>query len=548
MTTAFSPGLFGRPSSTSTASEEALSTAVRWLQDCANNHLACNRHGPEYSYPTRLIDVFVRSGFEDRVRLIISAEHDLHGHYITLSHCWGAAKFLKLHKNNLETLKDGIHIQELELTFQHAVEVTRRLGFKYLWIDSLCILQQKDDLEDWLRQSRLMTQVYSNAYLNLSATSSEGPTEGLFRERNPRLLHQAELEVLSDTSISGCAAGTYTLIQGYEWSRWWTDAPLHKRAWVLQERLLARRVLHFTDRELIWECHEHDATESFPNGLAKYENGLRNFKNLDPYSHKRRETFHGIRYEDIPYELWKRVQEEYSRCLLTDPNDRVIALSGIAKVFRSMMQDQYVVGMWRKHLASALLWHTTVLSPAERRSAKKGPKNVPSFSWLSVYARTLAGQISDEGMLIQVLYVHIDYVTEDTTGLVKAGSLRLKGTVKKLKLNSTTDGFEIQVRGMLAEVDPEIVFLDPHRDDLLDTMYEGKLFYLPSRCHESEHFLHSLLLEIMDPLRGTYRRVGLMRSRSLELRSLLLASHEDEATVPCLTYDAESHRHDICLV
>lgn len=81
---------------------------------------------------------------------------------MTVSHCWGSAKFPKLSMGNLETMKDRIAVCSLPNTFKHAIQITRQLGMKCLWIDALCIVQ--DSNEDWQREAATMGIVYNKPF------------------------------------------------------------------------------------------------------------------------------------------------------------------------------------------------------------------------------------------------------------------------------------------------------------------------------------------------------------------------------------------------
>lgn len=137
------------PAGLSTASPEAWRTADSWIQDCLQNHTACNNnHGVELCYPTRVLDVGHGDRASDVVHLVETNEQPPQGAYIALSHCWGKMPFLCTMKENLVCVKAGLHVSGLAQTFQDAIVVTRRLKVRYLWIDGLCILQDKQDLSD----------------------------------------------------------------------------------------------------------------------------------------------------------------------------------------------------------------------------------------------------------------------------------------------------------------------------------------------------------------------------------------------------------------
>src|SRR5579859_4557773 len=170
--------------SMNTGSEEAWLTASNWLESCLSQHNTCNVEARKESwYPTRLLDLGVENAMVDDVRLIVTATEPPAGRYATLSHCWGSAQFIQLNRSTFNQLRGGIHVNEMPKTFSDAVQVTRRLGIRYLWIDSLCIFQDKDDLSDWLAEAALMHKVYSYSFCNISAAAATDPSKGLFFSR-----------------------------------------------------------------------------------------------------------------------------------------------------------------------------------------------------------------------------------------------------------------------------------------------------------------------------------------------------------------------------
>lgn len=156
-----------------------------WLKECLRNHVVCRktisglRINDEGStpLPTRVLDL----GTPDSPCLRIFASGGCRASYVALSYCWGIeleARPLKAMKSNLEALSGNIDATALPLTIRQAVDVTRSLGIRYLWVDSLCILQ--DDEDDWRKESQKMGQIYQNATFTIAATAARHCNEGLF--------------------------------------------------------------------------------------------------------------------------------------------------------------------------------------------------------------------------------------------------------------------------------------------------------------------------------------------------------------------------------
>lgn len=235
------------------------------------------------SYPTRVPDI--GNANNPMVRLRTRNSSSLNQPYIALSHCWGKALTCRLvsgivpddHSQSisLKAPQAGIPIQRLSKTYQDAIAVARRLQVRYLWIDSLCILQ--DSLKDWKAESVRMGEVYQNAFCTLAATDSEDGRGGLFRNRRPSLAQP--LIVTPNWS----AQQSFVVVPVNVWGETVSESKLSHRAWALQERLLSPRVIHFSHAQVFWEGNSFDCCETFPFGLPKSaQDAHARFKGLGP--------------------------------------------------------------------------------------------------------------------------------------------------------------------------------------------------------------------------------------------------------------------------
>ncbi|KAK3495965.1 heterokaryon incompatibility protein-domain-containing protein [Neurospora crassa] len=234
--------------STPTNSPESISTARAWIDDCLRNHPKCHRKPFDMSstehglLPTRLIDIGTVDG-KLAPRLILTSTFENKSiQYLTLSHSWAITSndsTLKLTSRNLELLRVHIPIDGLPRTFQDAMEITRRLGYQYLWIDSLCIMQ--DSESDWHREALAMSSIYGNSACNIAALGVDG-ADACFIQRNPLQVFPCRITQQEDgTSVYAD--------RRREW-----NTPLLRRGWVMQERLLSPRVLYTGASRLFWEC------------------------------------------------------------------------------------------------------------------------------------------------------------------------------------------------------------------------------------------------------------------------------------------------------
>jgi Heterokaryon incompatibility protein (HET) len=314
--------------SRSTESSQSFVIVEDWIRKCHSTHSRCNRRPAidakgDGWLPTRLLDVFHRHEHtEDTIRLVVSSHLTRKEEYTTLSYCWGRdPSFTKLLSLNLSTFQTGLPVTQLPKTFREAVQVTRRLGYRYLWIDALCIIQ--DSPQDWLQEALSMSEVYASSALNLAAAASGDADGGLFRDRNPARLDGCDIPI-SWKKLAGSAVAkqSYHVSLFDPWSDMLKYSPLHKRGWAFQERLLSPRTLHFAGDQIYWECFDHCASELYPVNDRWGNTACRN-----------KEDFAGVcggGDPDLARNVWDELTAAYSHGALTYSSDKLVALSGIA--------------------------------------------------------------------------------------------------------------------------------------------------------------------------------------------------------------------------
>ncbi|KAF4893755.1 putative serine/threonine-protein kinase [Colletotrichum fructicola] len=233
----------GSPRLPDQGSREQFALLKEWIRSCDDDpsHERC-RQGKYLSVatvPTRLIDV------QDGLRLVTSLS-DKTTKYVALSHCWGKLEDNQrfcLFKGNIDQFHASITFDLLPQNFKDAVIVTRGLGLQYLWIDSVCIVQ--DDAKDWQIESAKMEEVFSSAYVTLSAVSATSSLEGFLGERSTRAYIQLETENRQPLYVSPSIDDFHHDVE---------LGDISKRGWVLQERALSRRSIYYTSSQVYWEC------------------------------------------------------------------------------------------------------------------------------------------------------------------------------------------------------------------------------------------------------------------------------------------------------
>jgi len=392
-----------RPTAESTADAETISTASQWIKACQRDH-DCSKDVAKSQIPKRLIDLSGRVP-----RLLVTENEKLDGGYATLSHSWGPnPSFFTLKASNLEIMRMEIPVQLLSQNFQDAITITRKLGLKYLWIDSLCILQSGDGSEaDWLEHSITMLSIYANCEVNIAISHASKPEGGCFRTRDPATIQPIIVEwheFLDDTS------NLYLILNFNFIDSNPTAQPLAERAWVFQERLLSPRVLSFGPERVFFECRVGLACEQYPGGIprsaltedselisiqsASSEEGKRfvrakflpNFT-IGNYAALIRVSSGNEKYQPFSVQqlidtdgkegAWIRILKNYTACNLSFPEkDKLVALGGIAKIMADIRKEEYLAGFFKSDLPRTLVWSS--------RSGTKSYDRGPSWSWATM--------------------------------------------------------------------------------------------------------------------------------------------------------------------
>ncbi|KAH7094332.1 heterokaryon incompatibility protein-domain-containing protein [Paraphoma chrysanthemicola] len=409
----------------STRSEATFDIIKAWIEECAQTHVRCKHNMIDRSQ-NALQNVRFLEIQDQRVLL---REGIVPEKYACLSHCWGTGQ--EIYKTRDDTVsvhsKSGILTELLPTTFQDAVEACQRLAIRYLWIDSLCIIQ--DNTQDWNDQASNMADIYENAYITIAASQASDPTKGCFIENSlsiigvPLLGHR-DIYVRKEPD----------LVSSLQDDSLW---PLLSRAWAFQELSLSPRTIHFGPKEIIWHCQrkweDQSASMTSVSGVSVNSYPFCDGLWVPKFANEVNTNLQGS---------WYKIVSGYSRKKLTFCTDRLSAIAAMASRMRKMRSsDRYLAGLWETTLVHDLLWSTVgsyhLRAPdhviRERIAVMEEAERLPTWSWASAHEGVFWIE-SEQEILEGVRIKEIKYATRsaDILGKVTEGKIVIKAPMCEL--------------------------------------------------------------------------------------------------------------------
>ncbi|KAK0113949.1 hypothetical protein ONS96_014798 [Cadophora gregata f. sp. sojae] len=473
-----------------TASYAAIPKIQKWIKTCSEEHKDC-LVPLESQLPKRVLEISNR-----RAKLIVT--NGKVAPYVALSHCWGPKPLIRLLDSNIEEMQKNVPWNKLSKTFQDSITIAWKLGFRYIWIDALCILQ--DSRNDWEYHASKMAQVFAEAQLTISASKSADGSGGCFssREQDPWTLHSSGRQVWNPMlwqpfhqegrDREGCIkkfSARLKIPHGLHQNRQ-PKEPLLRRAWVFQEQILSSRNVHFASGELYFECKSFVACEcsGWSARSLSYQWETRWRKShavlLGKHSLSIPEEALRKRRKDLPkpnpiprkaaeFEAYRALIEAYTCLEITNPHDRLPALSGIT----SGRKDIYLAGLWKSILLESLHWYPlsrSYSSSGRIMAYRPNGYRAPTWSWASIESPIRFEETNFHWRnfttrpIAQILEVQTVPEGLDPRGRVKDGVLKMQSpmteaTVHKIGIRSRIGPDSVNLLNIYLETDASA--LDP---------------------------------------------------------------------------------------
>ena len=372
------------------------------MQTCTQTHLGCRARFATIdsidenippALPARVIEI---KGDRDVNHVRLVETNGVNANYVTLSHCWGPQENrpLTTTKGNLQEHLAGISWEILPKSFQDAVIITREVGFRYLWIDALCILQ--DDVDDWHRESNSMGLIYENAKFTISASGAADGTERCFMDQPSMNTVNIPYMVGSSIQSTACLAIPYlSQTEASGKTSFLADLespnlkPLSSRAWVTQEWELSRRIVHFRRGMMIWNCRttacgeDNRSVRSLLVDKISEHHAMQAQREMFPTEELYSKVLRLARSR-----TWRALIEDYSSRNLTFNKDRLVALQGVSNKIQSRWPSLvYAQGLWLDSMSEQLFWHGRPGHFSYLSRPSELAEMFPTWSWASTLGR-----------------------------------------------------------------------------------------------------------------------------------------------------------------
>jgi len=428
------------------ASECGMRLAKQWLSTCQEQHIFCPKLSDPV-LPDRIIEILPGKGSEQDLTARLTCGNGALGQYAALSYVWGGPQTVVTTTQNIQSHYLILPFSRLGTTIQDAIRVTHGLGLRYLWVDSLCIMQ--DSKADKAQQISQMKRIFESSFVTIIAASAATASVGFLRQSSTP----------SSLQLPYWYDGSWGVVELKE--RWAWDSRsevINSRAWTLEEKLLSPRKLIYSSHHMSWECRSEtlydpssadQRREAYPLALSKL------WAVTSPNSLSELNTENQDR-EDILNE-WREVVTWYTGREMTEEADKLRAIAGLAESFQTPIkvlwpsdQCSYFAGFWLDDFPQGLLWYRRRLTDIGSVLTRPRRSRAPSWSWASIngqvvdfqslkkkqldgsYERLWYNSESTVRSLSELLHIHVEStVPSFPYGQVKDGALQLRGYLKR---------------------------------------------------------------------------------------------------------------------
>lgn len=440
-----------RPPNASPASPEGLEKLKSWLARCEQEHGdACAASSSVL--PTRLIDV----SDGDRLHLYEAASEE-EGRYVALSYCWGGPQEFQTTATTVDNRRGGFALSDLPQTLQDAVTVTQALDIRYLWVDSICIIQ--DDAADKANEIAHMADIYKRATLTISASKADSASKGfLHGDPDAETGLWKNLVPLAFPLPSPAAS---SLKDAMEMPRevfgtaWLCDEDVNmatsfrssvdRRGWCLQERLLSNRLVSY-GRWPTWKCGLSAETDGgvYRENPRDAPHELQLSNSLFEHRQQTQQSGTSLHTTFQLMHAWAKLVREYTQRELGDKSDRLPAIGGIASEISRLTGSPYIAGLWQTNLLHDLMWSTKAKEWLIRPDGYVGP----TWSWAAVDCPVSYEELTDDSLEVaQVFECDVEATQSGPFGQVKAGHLQIEGLFGKVEKDDVITLFTDQGMG-----------------------------------------------------------------------------------------------------
>lgn len=387
--------------------------------------------------PSRVIEIHVESA-QRRLRLVDTKSHGAQA-YVALSYCWGGDQDVKATTENIKELEKQAVYDDLPATIRDAVVVTEGLGLHFLWVDALCIVQ--DDAADVAREIGRMSDIFSEATVALLASRADRVYSGFLGERaiapkSPQIRLYPTVRLPYRCPGADGRLGSVTLIPLPISS---PSEPIDRRAWTMQERLLAPRVLEYGTNQTRWNCQMSTSRGGYVDGWTDRDGIDSRMKQFQPlFVHSMTAGLIKLPWEILKHsgsfslKHWHDLVIIYIQRKMSVPTDRLPAISGIVTKISDMVADVYLAGMWRSVIRHEILWSVGL---AARRHRRPDQTQAPSWSWAAISSPVEFPYLRDsEGASfeLEVISITVDILNDHAPFAgVKSGELIVKGRLRR---------------------------------------------------------------------------------------------------------------------